>query len=182
MDHVAAKSRMRGKGRPTTRPRQKVTLAVAGLMIVLLTGLLGACRVTSVPAGTAPVTPSLQWIDDLALLPPGPVERLEVAYFHHTVRCDSCIEAERLTRKTLDTYFTAEMESGLVALVTADVDSGEDAALVQRYAAAGPSLYLGISKGAALYIYPVDFWNSLGDESQFLVLLRGMIDQVLAGQ
>ena len=108
--------------------------ALVGLVLVL-----GACRVTSAPAGTATVTPSLQWIDDLALLPPGPVAHLEVAYFHHTVRCDSCIEAERLTRKTMDAYFTAEMESGLVALVTGDVDTGQDGALVGKYAATRPS-------------------------------------------
>jgi len=122
-----------------------------------------------------------QWINDLAVLPPGQVEHLEVVYFHHTIRCDSCIEAERLTRKTLDTYFAAEMGSGLVALVTADVDSGENAALVEQYAATGPSLYLGITKGKALYIYPVDFWDVLADEGQFLALLRDKIDRVVAG-
>jgi hypothetical protein len=182
MDHDAAEKGIRKNTRMAAPHLRRPALLVAVGLVLLVAGLLGACRVTSPPAGAARAVPSPQWSDDLAPLPPGPVEHLEVAYFHHTVRCDSCIEAERLTRLTLDTYFPAQMESGLVALVSVDVDTGQDAVRVARYAATGPSLYLGITKGGSLYLYPVDFWSVLGSEDQFQDLLGGMIDRILAGQ
>ncbi len=106
-----------------------------------------------------------------------------MAYFHLTKRCSGCIEAERLTRKTLDTYFADRLQSGEMSLVVADVQKQENAALVQKYNAYGPSLYLGIIKDGIEYIWSVsDIWFALEDEPKFMALLRDRINIAYGGR
>lgn len=118
----------------------------------------------------------------LSQLPPGKVEHVEVVYFHRTQRCASCIEAERLTRKTLDTYFADRLKSGGMSLVVADVQKPQNAALARKYEASGSSLYLGILNGGVEYILPVnDVWLVLQNEAKFMTTLRDKINLVYGG-
>lgn len=123
-----------------------------------------------------------QRIEDLSQLPFGQVEHVEVVYFHLTQRCSGCIEAERLTRKTLDTYFADRLKTGEMSLVVADIQKPQNGALVQKYDAYGPSLYLGIVQGGIEYIWPFyDMWLTSGDEAKFMASLRDKIDIVYYG-
>ena len=123
-----------------------------------------------------------QRIEDLSQLPFGQVEHVEVVYFHLTQRCSGCIEAERLTRKTLDTYFADRLKTGEMSLVVADIQNPQNGALVLKYDAYGPSLYLGIVKGGIEYIWPFyDMWLTSGDEAKFMASLRDKIDIVYYG-
>ncbi len=135
---------------------------------------------TATPPTTNPITLTIKRITQLSQLPPGQVERVEVAYFHRTQRCKSCQEAERLTRKTLDTYFTDQMSSGLVNLTTIDVQDPQNTALTRKYGATGSSLFFGIIKNGVEYICPVsDVWIVLNNEAKFLPLLRDKINAAL---
>ena len=117
-----------------------------------------------------------QRIEELSRLPAGQAEHVEVVYFHLTRRCEGCIEAERLTRKALDKYFANRLESGEISLVVADIQDPQNAALVQKYDAYGPSLYLGIRKGGTEYIWPFfDIWLTSGDEAKTILSLRDNI-------
>jgi hypothetical protein len=185
-------------GSEATRPRSGIrrTWLVAVILVVLVifgVGLwLGRVRgdqtsavAVSQPGGIAsPVASSgvpVQPIDDLGQLPPGKVDHLEVTYFHRTQRCSGCIEAERLTRKTLDTYFAERLKSGEMSLVVADVEKPLNAALVQKYDAWGSSLYLGVVKEGVEYTWMArDIWFSVNDEAQFMASLRDTIDSILA--
>lgn len=103
-----------------------------------------------------------------------------MAYFHRTQRCVSYQEAERLIRKTLNTYFADQMNGGLVNLATTDVQKPENAAVAGKYRAAGSSLYFGVVKDGVEYICPInDVWYVLGDEARFLPLLRDRINAAL---
>ncbi|GEM_PF-592923 len=126
---------------------------------------------------------SVQPINDLDQLPPGQAEHVEVAYFHRTQRCASCIEAERLIRKTFDTYFTDRIESGEMSLVVADIQKPQNAVLAQKYDALSSSLYLGVVKDGIEYTWLVsDIWLTLSDEARFMALLRDKINTAYGGQ
>jgi hypothetical protein len=184
-----------------TRPRSGngpawliVAVVVIGGLLVFGVGLwLGRARANQSAAGPgsppiAAANPAVgsglptQQLRDLSQLPPGKVEHVEVAYFHRTQRCASCIEAERLTRKTLDTYFADRLKSGGMSLVVADVQKPQNAALARKYEASSSSLYLGILKGGVEYILPVnDVWLVLQNEAKFMATLRDKINLVYGG-
>jgi hypothetical protein len=127
-----------------------------------------------------PTVLPIKQITQLNQLPPGKAERVEVAYFHRTQRCKSCQEAERLTRKTLDTYFAGQMSSGLVNLTTIDVQNPQNTALTRKYGATGSSLFFGIVKNGVEYLCPInDVWYVLSNEAKFLPLLRDRINAAL---
>ncbi len=139
------------------------------------------------PAAELPASPeatgrSVRAVRNLSEVPPGPAEQVEVAYFHRTHRCWSCLRAEELTLQVLDSHYQAELGSGRMVFFSEDVQAPADADRVARYEAFGSSLYLGIHKAGAMYIYPVDeIWLNLGDETRFNAVLSGLLDAALGG-
>ena len=177
------------KTRAATRPRsgKGQTWLIAAIVLVALVvigaglWLIGARPDQSATVAAAnPATSSdvpVQPINDLDQLPPGQAEHVEVAYFHRTQRCAGCIEAERLIRKTFDTYFTDRLQSGEMSLVVADIQKPQNAVLAQKYDALSSSLYLGVVKDGIEYTWLVsDIWFALGDEPRFMVALRDKIN------
>jgi hypothetical protein len=123
--------------------------------------------------------PAVVRIAELSDLPPGPVEHIEVAYFHRTQRCHSCIEAERLTRLTLDTYFPDEVARGDISLLIADVEAADNTDLVLTYDAWTSSLFLGVTKDGTKYVYSVaDMWLTIGEEARFVQSLRSKFNAI----
>ncbi len=171
-----------------------VAVVIVGLLVFGAGLWLGRARANQSAAGPGsppiaaanPVASSgkpVQSIKDLSQLPPGQAEHVTVVYFHRTQRCASCIEAERLIRKTLDTYFADQLKSGVMSLVVADVQKPQNAALARKYEASGSSLYLGILNGGVEYILPVnDVWLVLQNEAKFMATLRDKINLVYGGR
>lgn len=128
-----------------------------------------------------PLPPGVQMVRDLSQVAPGPLERLEVAYFHRTRRCTGCVVAEELIRATLYTHYADRLESGEMVLRVEDVQKPADPQLVRTYDAYGSSLYLGVVKAGRTHVLPVeDIWYVLGDEARFEDVLRAKIDAALA--
>jgi len=119
-------------------------------------------------------------IKDASEVPAGQAEQVQLIYFHRTQRCEGCIAGERLTRQTLDTYFTGQMSSGLVSITSLDVQAPENSAIAQKYGASGSALYFSVRKGGAEYLYAEEeIWFVLNDEAKFMALLRDKILSVL---
>ena len=176
-------SKTQAVARPQSGSGQALLIALVVLVVLVAFGAgLWLIGVRPGQSATASVS-QFQRINDLGQLPSGPVEHIEVAYFHRTQRCSSCIEAERLTRKTLDTYFADQLQSGEMSLVVVDFQKQQNAALAQEYDAYGPSLYLGILKDGVKYIWPIsDIWFALDDEAEFMALLSDRINIVCGGR
>ncbi len=175
------------KTRTATRPRSgdgQTGLIAAIVLVALVVISAGLWLIGAWPGQSATASVSqLQPINDLDQLPPGQAEHVEVAYFHRTQRCASCIEAERLVRKTFDTYFTDQLESGEMSLVVADVQKPQNAALAEKYDALSSSLYLGIVKDGIEYTWLVsDIWFTRSDEARFMATLRDEINIAYGGQ
>jgi hypothetical protein len=173
---------------PAVGNRRIWVISVAGLGVLLAAGwLLGSSALFSGGGAELPQTADSAVVDeprvenvkriiDLGELPPGAAEHIEVAYFHRTQRCWSCTEAERLTRMALDHGFAEDLAAGRLSLAVADVEQPENADLAARYQAWGSSLYLGITKAGATYVYPVsDIWFTIRDEEAFVASLEEKI-------
>jgi len=194
---------------PQTQPGNKRAILIAAIGLgVILASLLslwllnqradGSATVAALQATAALTSPNTpvaaltsaltanptalptKHINALNQLPAGRAERVEVAYFHRTQRCAGCQEADRLIRKTLDTYFSEQVASGAIHLAVTDVQKPENAALTRKYAATGSSLYFGIAKDGVEYLCPIgDVWMVLNNEAKFLPLLRDRINAAL---
>lgn len=184
-------SKTRAKTRPPSGKGQTWLIAAIVLvaLVVISAGLwlIGTRPDQSATAAAAnPGTSSdvqLQPINDLDQLPPGQAEHVEVAYFHRTQRCAGCIEAERLIRKTFDTYLTDQLESGEISLAVTDIQNPQNAALAEKYDALSSSLYLGVVKDGIEYTWLVsDIWFAMRDEARFMVVLRDKINAAYGGQ
>jgi hypothetical protein len=164
--------------RVLTSPAPPASAPVSGAM----SPDTSAANAVSAPAARAGAVPGVVLVDDLSQVPPGAVEPLEVAYFHRTNRCKSCLKAEELTRKALDALYADRLQRGDMVMLVEDVQQPADPELVRRYEAYGSSLYLGVVKGGVTYVYPVnDIWLVLCDEAKFTDVVRAKIDSVYGG-
>lgn len=158
-----------------------VSLPVAAVWLSQDQDKAAVAQTDSTAAALDPTLPS-QTITKLSALPPGVADHVQVAYFHRTQRCASCVEAERLTRETLNAYFADQVRSGKMSLVVADVQNPANAGLAGSYSASGSELLLGIVKKGTLYVYPVgDIWLVVGNEVRFMTALREIIDFASGG-
>ncbi len=160
-------------------------------MLVALLGLWvsGLVACTSAP-GTQPIEkPALaegvvlgtafarhvpsQWINELAELPPGAVSHVDVVYFHRAERCTSCINAENYTRETLETHFASQLKSGWMSLRVLEMEKPENAAVVQKFDAAGSALYLSVVIQDTEYLCPnADIWFYTTNKYLFVETLK----------
>jgi len=67
---------------------------------------------------------------------------LTVYYFHATNRCPTCLAIEANTKKTLVTYFAAELKSGKVKFDVISADDAKNKAICEKYQAFGSKLVL----------------------------------------
>jgi hypothetical protein len=68
--------------------------------------------------------------------------KLNIIYFHAEHRCPTCISIEENTKKTLNTYFAAQLKDGTIKLQVLDVSDDKNAKMVEKYEADGSGLYL----------------------------------------
>jgi hypothetical protein len=69
-------------------------------------------------------------------------KKLEVVYFHATRRCATCMAIEENTKKTLDTYFSNQLKTGMIKMTVINVDESKNKAIAEKYEASGSSLFL----------------------------------------
>lgn len=109
-------------------------------------------------------------------------DRVDIVYFHRTVRCSTCLHAENITRYTVEEYFADELASGKVTFQSINVEDEANAGILEKYGA--PSfLTLGINtviNGTDNIETITDIWY-VGDE-EFVEILKGEIEQSLAGE
>ena len=68
--------------------------------------------------------------------------KLQIVYFHAKNRCPTCISIEENTKKTLDTYFAAQLKDGTIKLQVLDVSEEKNEKMVEKYEADGSGLFL----------------------------------------
>lgn len=110
-------------------------------------------------------------------------DRIIVYSTHAKVRCPSCIKMEKLTRKTLDTFFADQQAAKDVEWKELDYEAPENAAFAERHKIATATVLLvRIKDGKEVESknFAADAWKLLGDEERFMDTIRGHIQQFIA--
>lgn len=68
--------------------------------------------------------------------------KLEVYYFHSTMRCATCMAVEEQTRKTLDENFAGDLKSGAIKLTVLNFEEKENRELAKKFEIGWSSLIL----------------------------------------
>jgi len=68
--------------------------------------------------------------------------KLQVYYFHATIRCATCNSIETNVKKVLENNFKDQVSKGEINLKVLCVDDAENKALAEKYEAAGAALHL----------------------------------------
>jgi hypothetical protein len=113
----------------------------------------------------------------------GEKPKVEVYYFHATMRCPTCLAVEEQTRKTLDENFAEELKAGTVMLTVLNLEEKENKALTEKFEIGWSSLILFVPESgksvnltedafANARSHPEDFRAELEKEIKSLVVSR----------
>lgn len=107
---------------------------------------------------------------------------VEVYHFHSTNQCWSCKTLGELAEKTVDTYFSKEIENGQLIFSHINIDLEENSDLVTRYGATGSSLWIGTyHEDVFKKEQDTNVWYNLNDEKNFMDYLKTALEKKLSG-
>jgi len=159
------------------------------LIVILAVGLLSACGNPS-PAATPPteepsappaVTPPAEQPSEPSEATTTP-DRVDVVYFHRPLRCVTCLCFEERIRHVVKTYFQDEVDSGKLTLEVLNLGDKENAAIVNKYSAFGPQLFINTVRGGTDHIKNIEeiwSWNCRSDKEGFDQAVKNLIEQSL---
>lgn len=105
---------------------------------------------------------------------------VEVVYFHRSQRCSSCLRAEDGIRRAIETYFKDELASGKLVFKVLNVQDEANAAIADKYGAAGSSLFVNEIKDGSDNIAEVtDIWLLLNNDTAFIKAVKSEIEKHL---
>jgi hypothetical protein len=132
--------------------------------------LLAALAVAACSKGGAPVK-------ETAVSDAKP--RLDIRYFHRTIRCPSCTRIEQLARQAVEQTFAGELSSGRVTWAAVNLDAPENAHYDKDYKLTAQSVVLSEVRGGTETRWKnlEKVWDLLSDEAAFTVYVQ---EEVLA--
>ena len=111
------------------------------------------------------------------------IEKVEVYHFHATNQCVTCKTVGANAEATVNTYFANELKSGKIVFAHINIDLPENKALVDKYEAKGSSLLIGVygKDGSFTKQEDTNVWYKIGDKTDFMNYLKGVIEQKFSG-
>jgi hypothetical protein len=110
------------------------------------------------------------------------VEKVEIIHFHGTNQCNSCIAVGALAEKTVNTYFSEELESGKVTFSHINAELAENRGLVTKYGVNSASLWIGVYDENGFHKeMNANVWYKINNETEYMSYLKGIIEKRLAG-
>jgi len=111
------------------------------------------------------------------------VDRVDVVYFHRTQRCYSCYYLESGANYTVETYFGDELASGELTFQSFDLQDSKNAAIVEKYGAYGPQLFINTVRDGTDHIEEAtEVYLLIGRDEAFVDALKSKIEQSLGGE
>lgn len=110
------------------------------------------------------------------------VDKVEVIDFYGTHRCTTCKNIEANARYTINSFFQKEVEAGILAFKTVNVDEEKNYDIAERFEASGTALFLNVIKdGTENHIDLTNFAFEKGNDKEvFPMELKQKIEQQLA--
>ena len=105
--------------------------------------------------------------------------KLEVLYFHATMRCATCNAIEKNALKLLEKDFKGQMENGNIRFNSYNVDEKENKALVDKHQISFSTLLLIKSDGTKIDFTRNGFQYALANPDKYESLLKTEIEKIL---
>jgi hypothetical protein len=106
--------------------------------------------------------------------------KVEVYYFHATMRCPTCMAIEEQTKKTLDDNFAEELKSGTVKLTVLNLEEKENKAITEQFEIGWSSLILYVPDSKKTVNLTEDaFAKARTNPEDFRLELKDNIQQML---
>ena len=105
--------------------------------------------------------------------------KLEVLYFHATMRCATCNAIENNAVKLLLKDFKSQMENGQIKFSSFNVDESANKALVEKYQISFSTLLLIKSDGTKIDFTRNGFLYALANPDKYESLLKTEIEKIL---
>jgi hypothetical protein len=111
------------------------------------------------------------------------IEKVEVYHFHATRQCYTCKTVGALAEETVNTYFADELESGKLVFASVNIELPENKVLVDKYEAKGSSLLIGVygKDGTFSKQEDVNVWYKIDNKEDYMIYLKGVIEQKFSG-
>ncbi|MGB9851652.1 MAG: nitrophenyl compound nitroreductase subunit ArsF family protein [Candidatus Kapaibacteriota bacterium] len=95
--------------------------------------------------------------------------KIEVLYFHATIRCEACLMIEKFTKETIEQVFQDEIKTGNLQFVSLDFMQDENIKYVEEFAIETQTLIVRLSEDNRTIRWKnLDkIWNYLNDYSKF---------------
>lgn len=102
---------------------------------------------------------------------------IEILDFHGKHRCQSCLDIEANTLKTLKSYYAAELESKTIRFYLIDIEKPENKALADYYKVFGTALFINVIKDGEQT--PIDMTNfAFKHSDEFETFSSGLITEI----
>ena len=106
--------------------------------------------------------------------------KVEVYYFHATMRCPTCLAVEEQTRKTLDENFAEDLKSGVIKLTVLNLEEKENKAITEQFEIGWSSLILYVPESKKTVNLTEDaFANARSHPDEFRSELQEKIKELL---
>lgn len=150
----------------------KKIILILFLVVVSLIGLsiIGKGRETNREALSTSQTSgnNLSPSPSVTVVPVIPADKIEVAHFHATQQCWSCITVGEYALKTIKEKFPEEYASGKIIYKDINGELKENQEIVVKYQARGSSLFLNAIRGKEDNITEdITVWRLVTNETQF---------------
>ena len=113
-----------------------------------------------------------------------PADKVEVAYFHRSKRCETCIYAEERITYIINTYYQNELSSGKLVFGVYNVTEKQNQAIMQKFGAFGSQLFVNAIRNGVdniKYIQEIWNWGVIDNEQVFDKTVKDIINRSLYG-
>jgi hypothetical protein len=105
--------------------------------------------------------------------------KLEVLYFHSSLRCPACIAIEINTKKVLEENFKTQMDSDIIKFTSCNIDEKVNKSLVDKYQISYLTLLIINADGTKTDFTNTAFQYADTKPEKFIELMRAEIEKNL---
>lgn len=107
------------------------------------------------------------------------VSKLNVYYFHATIRCATCIAVEQITEKVLNENFKNEIDNKIINFKVFNIEDKENQTITLKYKISYATLLLIKSNGQITDYSDIAFQYAHTDPDKYEKLLKAEINNLL---
>ncbi len=107
-------------------------------------------------------------------------DKIEIIEFHNTQRCTSCLKAEELIQKTINTKFSEEVNNWLISFTDINIDLPENKDISNKFKAWGLSIAINtITNWIDNIEFDTNSWTLLSNEEKYISYFEKKINNLL---